>query len=248
MIRAIIIDDEKKNRDVLNNYIAKYCKDIKVEASAGGVKEGLETIAETRPELVFLDVEMKDGTGFDLLNQIGKIDFKVIFVTGFEKYAVKAFKYSASDYLIKPVNISELVGAVEKVKEELKLKTETQNTRILMDIINHQEHEIDTIVISDSKGFKILQIKSIVKIKADGTCTHFYLADGNEVTSSKNLGFFNYLLDNKIFIQVHKSFYVNFTHVAEYISSEQTIKLSGELIAPLGDTFRKEFLQRFLKK
>ena len=248
MIRAIIIDDNRSSRDTLNNYIAKYCKDVKIEAMAEGVNSALESISKFHPDLIFLDVEMKDGTGFDLLKQIKKIDFKIIFVTGFEKYAVEAFKYSASDYLLKPVNIDELVEAVEKVKEEIKLKTGSQNISALMEMINHQDKEIETIVISDSKGFKILQIKSIIKCKADGSCTQFYLTDISTVVSSKNLGYFNYLLENKIFLQVHKSNYINLQHVKGYISSEQTIQLSGNLTAPLGDTFKKDFLQYFNKK
>ncbi len=248
MIRAIIVDDEQSNRDVLIKYLSKYCKNVTVESTASGVEEGTELIAKSRPDLVFLDVEMKDGTGFDLLNKIGVIDFRIIFITAFEKYAVRAFKYSASDYLLKPVNIGELIIAVEKVNDEIKLKSETNNLAILMDIINHQEKEVDTIVITDSKGFKILQLKSIVKIQADGPCTHFFLIDNGMVTSSKNLGFFDYLLDSNNFIQVHKSYYVNFAHIKEYISVDQSINLSSGLSAPLGDTFRKNFIQRFLKK
>ncbi|MEI8201666.1 MAG: LytTR family DNA-binding domain-containing protein [Bacteroidota bacterium] len=248
MIHAIIIDDEIAGREVLANYISKYCKDIRIGATASGVNEGVELIIESNPELVFLDVEMKDGTGFDLLNQIGIIKFKVIFVTAYENYAVKAFKYSASDYLLKPVNITELIAAVEKVKDEINVKTETQNTKLLMDIINNQEKEINSIVITDSKGFKILQIKDIIMIKADGSCTHFYLSENKIVSSSKNLGFYNYLLEGKSFIRTHKSFFVNHTHIKEFINSEQTILLKENLAAPLGDTYHKQFTQRFLKK
>ncbi len=247
MIRAIIVDDNKSSRDTLNNYILKYCKDVKIETQAEGVNSGLESIYKCHPDLIFLDVEMKDGTGFDLLKQIKKIDFKIIFVTGFEKYAVMAFKYSASDYLLKPVNINELVEAVEKVKVEINLKTGSQNISALMDMVNHQDKEIETIVITDSKGFKILHIKSIIKCKADGSCTHFYLTDNSAVVSSKNLGYFDYLLENKFFLKVHKSNFINLQHVKGYISSDQTIQLSGNLTAPLGDTFKKAFLQHFNK-
>jgi two-component system LytT family response regulator len=248
MIKAIIIDDEKSNRDILNEYLIKYCKNVKVEAEAEGVKSSLDSIYSVCPDLVFLDVELKDESGFDILNQIRKINFKIIFVTGHREYAIKAFKYSASNYLLKPVNINELIDAVEKVSNEIKIETEYKNTQILMDIVNHQEKEIENIVITDSKGFKILQIKSIIKCQADGACTHFYLTDKTIIISSKNLGYFDYLLDSNIFIQVHRSVYINLLHVKEYISAEQTIYLSCNLNAPLGDHYKKIFLEHFNRK
>ncbi len=248
MIHAIIIDDEKAGRDVLANYISKYCKNIKIEAMASGVKEGEEVISKVNPELVFLDVEMKDGTGFDLLNQIGTIDFRIIFVTAFEKYAVQAFKFSASDYLLKPVNITELIAAVEKVRGEIHLKTEALNTRILLDIINQKEKEIETVVLTDIKGFKILSISDIILIEADGNYTNFYLLGCKTAISSKNLGTYNYLLESHSFIQTHKSYYVNTNHIKEFISADLTILLSCDNKAPLSDTYHKAFMQKFLKK
>jgi len=248
MIKAIIIDDEKSSRDVLKNYLAKYCRDVIIEAQADGVENGLALIQQIHPDLIFLDIEMKDGLGFDLLNKIENIDFRIIFITGFEKYAVRAFKYSASDYLTKPVNINELTEAVEKVKKEISLQTELKNTKVLMDIINHKEKEIETIVIADSKGFKILEIANIIRCQADGPCTLFALSGNNTVSSSKNLGHFNYLLENSNFMQVHKSFYINLKHIKGYTGSNQTILLSENLSVPLGDTYRAKFLQNFGRK
>jgi two-component system, LytTR family, response regulator len=248
MIKAIIIDDEKSSRDALNNYIIKYCRDVKIEAHADGVDNALKIIQEVHPDLVFLDIEMKDGLGFDLLNKIEKIDFRIIFVSGFEKYAVKAFKYSASDYLTKPVNITELVEAVEKVKKEINLQTEVKNTKVLMDIINHKEKEIRNIVITDLKGFKILELDDIIICQADGSCTLFNLIGNSNVSSSKNLGHFGYLLENSNFIQVHKSYYINLKHIKGYTSSTQTILLSENMSVPLGDTYRAKFLQYFGRK
>jgi two-component system, LytTR family, response regulator len=248
MIRAIIIDDEKASRDVLNNYIQRYCPDVQVLAMADGVKNGLKVINEVNPELIFLDIEMKDGIGFDLLNEVGTIRFKIIFVSGFEKYAVRAFKYSASNYLLKPVNINELKEAVEKVRKEITALPEADNTKVLMEIINHKEKEIENIVVTDIKGFKILEISSIIKCEADGPCTKFFMTDDSVVISSKNLGFFSYLLESPHFMQVHKSFYISLRHIKGYISSTQTILLSGNQSVPLGDTHRAKFLQHFSRK
>ena len=248
MIKAIIIDDEKSSREVLQNYLAKYCKDVIVEAQADGVDNALTMIKQIHPDLIFLDIEMKDGLGFDLLNKINTIDFRIIFVTGFEKYAVKAFKYSASDYLTKPVNINELIEAVEKVKKEINLQTELKNTKVLMDIINHKEKEIETIVITDLKGFKILEIANIIRCQADGPCTIFSLIGNISVSSSRNLGHYNYLLENSNFIQVHKSYYINLKHINGYTSSTQTIQLSDNITVPVGDTYRAKFLQYFGRK
>ena len=136
MIRAIIIDDEKASREILVTYISKYCKNIKIDGTAVGVVDGKEMIEKLRPDLIFLDIEMRDGTGFDMLNQITTIDFQIIFISATKQYAERAFKYSASEYILKPINIIHLITAVEKVKEAISLKMESQNIRLLIDIVN----------------------------------------------------------------------------------------------------------------
>ncbi|MEI8204782.1 MAG: LytTR family DNA-binding domain-containing protein [Bacteroidota bacterium] len=246
MIRAIIIDDEKASREILVTYITKYCKNIKIDGTAVGVVDGKDMIEKLRPDLIFLDIEMRDGTGFDMLNQITTIDFQIIFISATKQYAERAFKYSASEYILKPINIIHLITAVEKVKEAISLKMESQNIRLLIDIVNNQKNEIEKIVINNMKGFKILTLKDIVMIKGSGTYTDFYLSDSNVVDSYKNLGFYSYLLEDGKFIQVHKSYYINSSHIKEFLSTEQTVQLTGDLIVPLGETYRKEFAQRFL--
>lgn len=245
MIQAIIVDDEKPSRDVLFNYLSEYCNpDVKVVAMADSVKTALDAIRLHSPDLVFLDVEMPNGNGFDLFRQLTHIDFRTIFVTAFDEYAVKAFRFYATDYLLKPINIDELLEAVGKVKKELSQKLDNQNIDALIKHSNSRETVFHRIVLRDLEGFKVIQNDEIIYCEADSYCTHFFLKGNIRLTSSKNLKYYESLLAEYCFIRVHNSYLINLKHVTGY-HHEGVINLIEKHQAPLGNAYKKNFLEHF---
>lgn len=244
MIRAVIIDDEKLARDVICNYLNEYCPDVEVVAQASSVKTALSAIQKTTPDLVFLDIEMPDGTGFDLLNAFGKIDFKIIFVTAYSEYAIKAFRFSAIDYLLKPVKIDELIDAVARVRSAGTTGISSEIITSLLNNLRSSSPRQSTLIIPNIKGFEVLRVADIIMCQADGYCTNFLLSGNRKVVSSKNLKHFDGLLEDQNFLRVHHSYLVNLDHVTGYTRQGEILLSEGQK-AFLGDSYKNEFVKRF---
>jgi two-component system LytT family response regulator len=243
-IKCIIVDDELPARECLQNFLQEYCRDVEVVAQADSARTALDAIIRYRPDLVFLDVEMPNGNGFDLLRQLGSINFNIIFVTAFEEYAVTAFRFSATDFLLKPINIKELMEAVERVRQERIRKIDTTNIEALLKFTQNEPDNFNKLVVSNNLGFKVVSLDNIISCQADGYCTIFHLKGGEQLISTKNLKYYDELLSGQNFQRVHNSFLVNLQHVLEY-SSEGLIGLSENNQAPLGNTYKKKFLEFF---
>jgi two-component system LytT family response regulator len=244
MIRAVIIDDEKLARDVIFNYLGEYCPDVEVISQASSVSSGLAAIRKALPDLVFLDIEMPDGNGFDLLRMFEKIDFKIIFVTAYSEYAMRAFRFSALDYLLKPVKIDELVEAVARVRSANLTGISPEIINSLLTNIRSSTPGQSTIVIPNIKGFEVLKVSEIIMCQADGYCTNLWLSGNRKVVSSKNLKHFNGLLEDQGFMRVHHSYLVNLGHVTGY-ARQGEITLTEGLKAFLGDSYKNDFVRRF---
>lgn len=245
MIRAVIIDDEILARDVISNYLNEYCPDVEVVAQASSVKTALAAIQKTNPDLIFLDIEMPDGTGFDLLNRFGKIDFRIIFVTAYSEYAIKAFRFSAMDYLLKPVKIDELIDAVARVRSAGTPGISAEIISSLLDNLRSSSPKQSTLIIPNIKGFEVLRLSEIIMCQADGYCTNFHLSGNRKVVSSRNLKHFDGLLEDQNFLRVHHSYLVNLDHVTSYTRQGEII-LSEGIKAFLGDSYKNEFVKRFM--
>ncbi len=189
MLKTIIIDDEPASRNLLEKMLQDYCPGVIVEATAENVAEGIAAIEKYKPDLVFLDIEMPDKTGFDLLASMDPIDFEVIIITGYEKYAIKAFKTVALDYLLKPIDVVELETAVKRVAEKRNKVQENKNFNVFVQNWKANGHE--QIALASNDGFLFVKIKDIVYCKGDGSYTYFYLKGGERITVSKNLGEFD---------------------------------------------------------
>ena len=247
MLRTIVIDDEKLSREVICNYLKTYVSDIEVVATASSVSTAFKAINRHNPDFIFLDIEMADGKGFDLLMMFEKIDFKVIFVTAYSEYAVRAFRFSAVDYLLKPVKIDELVAAVDKIKS---LREQIPSMSILSELMKNLNRESTlprTLVIPHLKGFDVIRISEIIMCIADGYCTNFHAVGGKKYTSSKNLKHFDEMLEEHNIIRVHHSYLVNLSHVLSY-TRQGEINLSEGLKAYLGDSYKIIFIKRFVAK
>lgn len=216
---------------------------VEVAGEADSMKSALEAIRLLSPDLLFLDVEMPNGNGFDLLRSLNRIAFKIIFVTAHSDYAVRAFRFFATDYLLKPVDILQLKEAVEKAAMEIEKEIQHRNLDELIKYINQKGTDINHIVIPDKKGFTVIDLQHIIYCEADGYCTHFYLTDGRRITSSKNLKIYDGLLSEKGFQRVHNSFMANLRHVNSF-DHEGIITLVGKISIPLGNAYKKRFIER----
>ncbi|MCX6261656.1 MAG: LytTR family DNA-binding domain-containing protein [Bacteroidia bacterium] len=244
MLRTIVIDDEKLSREVICNYLKTYGNDIEIVATASSVKTAYKAIIKHQPDFIFLDVEMADGKGFDLLMMFEKIDFKVIFVTAYSEYAVKAFRFSAVDYLLKPVKIDELISAVEKIKSLNGQAPGIEALSELMKNLNKESALPRTLVIPHLKGFDVLKISEIIMCLADGYCTIFFATGNRKYTSSRNLKHFDEMLEELNIIRVHHSYLVNLNHVVGYSRQGEILLAEGHK-AYLGDSYKNHFIKRF---
>ena len=218
MIKTIIIDDELNSREALQSLVQSYCPDLLVVDSVASVEEGLQAIKKNKPDLVFLDIEMPDKSGFDLLSQLDEIDFEVIITTGYEQYAVQAFKTVALDYLLKPIDINELELAVAKVLEKRKKRKVNKNFDVF--IQNWKSGGNEQIALASSEGFVFVKVKDIIYCKGDGAYTYFYIKDNPRITVSKNLKEFEELLKGKSFFRVHKSYLINLNEMKKYVRGD----------------------------
>jgi two-component system LytT family response regulator len=219
-LKTIIIDDEPNAVDFIFSIIGEYCPDLEVTGKAYDVPEGIRIIQEKKPDLVFLDVEMPNGTGFDLLGHFPEKDFDVVFITAFNHYAIKAIKYSAVDYILKPINIGEFIESVKKVIEKRSdSKSQTsENFRTLME--NLKSGTPSRLAIPTADGMEYLNPKEILRIEADRSYSWFYLTGNRKILVSKHLKEFQDLLSDRYFFRAHNSHLINLKYVRKYIRKE----------------------------
>lgn len=247
LISAMIVEDNREARLLLENYLAAYV-DIRLVASAKTVDEATLAFLKHRPQLVFLDVELDDRTGFEFLDNIRDLteNLKVIFTTAYDHYAVNAIKHSAFDYLLKPVDPEELMETVNKVKQELSSVPNSQKLINFLESLNSNGKSSSKLVIPYNKGFVVVDTSDIIMCRADGYVTHFYLLGNNKICSTKNLKKFEEFFVQKQFIRVHRSYMVNLAHVKGYTHIGE-ILLADNLTCPLGDTYKQHFVEVLAK-
>lgn len=219
MIKAVIIDDEPDAVQFIGSIMAEYCPQVKVTGTAHSATEGLRVIHDTNPDLVLLDVQMPHGSGFDLLSNFTKKTFDVIFITAFNHYAIQAIKFSAVDYILKPVNISELIAAVKKV-EEKRGSPEYHNLDYRALLENLRSPNPVKLAIPTSEGIEYLNTSEIIRLEADRSYTWFYLTDNRKYLVSRNLKEYQELLSDLGFFRPHNSHLVNLYHVKKFIRHE----------------------------
>lgn len=218
-MKAVIIDDEKRSRESLAALVQEYCAGVEVQAHAEGVADGLEAIAAHKPNLLFLDIELQDGTGFDLLEKSGNSQFHVIFTTAFENYALRALKMSAVDYLLKPIDPAELSKAVSKARERLAAEQHGRNFEILLQNI-HAGGGKHKIALPSSDGLTFVNVSDIIRCEADGSYTHFFFKEHKKILVSKKIKEYEELLTPYQFVRVHHSHLVNLNEVSKYVRGD----------------------------
>jgi len=217
MIKAVIIEDEAKSRELLQALVSKHCNGVEVIATAGNVKEGVEAVSKNNPDLLFLDISMPDGTGFDLLEKISPIKADVIFTTATDKYAIKAIKYSALDYLLKPIDAEELKNAVGKLVEKKSKVNTVENLAQLLQNLKQGSDSYQKITLPTSTSYEIVFIKDIIRCEADGSYTVFHLTGKRKLMASASLKHYEDLLPVNEFMRIHHHHLININHVVRYL-------------------------------
>ncbi len=245
-LTAILVEDEIVSREILRNYIASYCKNIKLVGEAEHIVDGEKLIKKYNPDIVFLDIEMPFGNGFDLLEKIDNIHFEVIFITAFSDYAIKAINLSASSYLLKPIDIEELVLAVDKIVAKKQNNIESINTKVLADNIKNINNREQKIVLPQMDGFEVVMIKHIVRAEASNNYTIIYIENGKKYTLSKTLKFYEDLLSEFGFLRTHKSHLLNLDHIVKYKKGKlgEAIMSDGSIVL-VSSSHKKELMRFF---
>ena len=244
MISAIIIDDEEKARKSLNSLIQEYCPQVEVAAMEGTVKGGLNAISKHNPDLLFLDIRMQGETSFDLLEQLEEKDFDIIFITAFNEYALKAFKFNAIDYLLKPVNIDELVDAVKKVEEKPHHFSGDRLGNFIESLKN--QSNFDKIALPTMEGLNFVQLDNVIRCESKENYTDFHLANGEKILVSRTIKYFDDLLSECGFFRVHRSHLINLRHIQKYFKGEggYCVMSDGNQVM-VSRRKKEEFLSRF---
>lgn len=216
MLKAIIVDDETASRETLFNYLQKYCPEVEIAAMADSVKTGLAAIEKIEPDIVFLDVEMPFGNAFDLLEQVKEINFETVFVTAFSNYALKALNLSAAYYILKPIDIDELIAAVAKIKVSREKKNVSIHTQILIENIRTMNGQLHKLVLPVLDGFEVVQVKDIIRCQANDNFTDFYFTGGKRMLICRTLKYYEQILEEFGFMRVHKSHLINLQFVKKY--------------------------------
>jgi two-component system LytT family response regulator len=244
-IRSVIVEDEKAARDVLKNYLQKYCPQVQVIGEAANIKEAVPLIQTEKPQLVFLDVEMPFGNAFDVLEACKDENFKTIFVTAFSEYSLKALNMSAAYYLLKPLSIEELIVAVNKVQEEILQQLDFDRNKIIIENFKERNTENQQIILPTLEGFEVVKVENIIRLKGNGNFTDIYLKDGSKKMVCRFLKHFSELLPFP-FMRVHKTHIINIHFVKSYHKSAGGfVTMLDNSEVEISANYKEEFLLKF---
>jgi len=238
-LTSIIVDDEESARSVLSNLLLRFCPQIEIVDKCTNVLEAVESIKELEPDVVFLDIEMPNYAGFEIVSFFEEVNFEIVFVTAYDKYAIKAFEISAVDYLLKPVEIDRLKQAAEKLAEKIQLKNGKENYKALSE--NLKTNQLTKIVVRNNSGQEIVAVDEIIAIEAQEAYSCIYTTN-NKYLMSKNLKFYESTFEqNNNFFRSHKSWLINLNKVKSFSKTKQEIDLKNDIVAKLSKYKIAEF-------
>lgn len=250
MITAILIDDDKHLRKGLNALLERYTNDIAIIGEADSVKTGIEAIEKLRPQVVFLDIHLTDGTGFDILGTLkekGKISAHIVFITAHEQYALKAFRFSALDFILKPVDPEELQHTIDKIKETVTKSPSFENIDLLLENIRKKVDNFKRIALSTSDGVHLFEVADIIRCEAKVNYTQFYIKNHKPVLISKTLKEYEELLTEHGFERIHQSHLINLSYLKSYIKTDGGyVIMADNSHIPIAQS-KKEKLQELIK-
>ena len=246
ILKAIIIDDEYKAGALLNSLIEELCPTVQVTAVYQDPRTALSELTITTPDIVFLDIEMPHMNGFEFARACPQVDFEIIFVTGYDEYAIDAFKISATDYLLKPISSDNLIEAVHKAESHINDKITNDRYQILFDNMQEKSAVNRKIGIPSINGIDFVKVDEIVVCEGDQKYTNVILDSGTKILSSYNIGQFNRILESSGFFLSHRSHLINMSKIKQY-QKDGTIVLDNGMTAPLARRRKEEFLLRIKK-
>lgn len=231
-INAIIVDDEESARNVLTTLLTRSCPSINILTTCTNLPDAVEQIKKLNPDVVFLDIQMPNYAGYEIVDFFERITFEIIFVTAFDQYALKAFELSAVDYLVKPINRMRLIEAVEKLNNRVEHKSVLEDYQVLLESI--KQKEFAKIIIPELGNKRVLLLKNIIAIEAKGAYSMVYLLNKRQLLVSKNLKYFETTLpQSAAFFRAHKSWIINLKHIESYSKSNNKILLNDNIAAKL---------------
>lgn len=243
MIRAIIVDDEQNARENLSFLLAAHCNGVQVVAEADNVSDAVQAIRDHNPDLIFLDIEIGEGSGFDVLERISGSRAEVIFTTAFNQYAIKAFKFSAVDYLLKPIDIVDLKDSVERAEQRVKQNQISRSLESLMSNLSENNRKLKKIGLPVQGGVQYFPLEEIVRLQSQSNYTTFYLTKGREFLISKTLKEYDELLSDQGFVRVHQSHLINLDHISQYQKADGGyVVLTDGSNVPLSKNYKDNFL------
>ncbi|MFA5328524.1 MAG: LytTR family DNA-binding domain-containing protein [Prolixibacteraceae bacterium] len=246
MYQTVIIDDDQLARRGLRRILEQNFQEIEILGEADSVATGLSLINEVNPDLVFLDIEMPDGTGFSLLEKLKSVDFKLVFTTSYSDYAITAFKYSAFDYIVKPVLIENVRATIKRISD-IPILHEKQRVEVLKRNLNHSSNEDQTIALPEINGFTIVKVKDILRCEGERNYSRIYFINGTSVLVSRTLLDFDNLLVSHGFFRIHRSHLISLKNVNRYLKSDGgMVEMNDKTQLPVSPKFKDELLNRLL--
>lgn len=253
MISAVLIDDDVNLRKGMKGILSLYAPDINIIGEAESVATGIETLSKLNPQVVFLDIQMNDGTGFDLLEKLteinGRINFHVVFITAYEHYAIKAFRFSALDFLLKPVEPEELEKVIDKIRSVLEKDNDYSHIDLLLENIRKKADNYKRIALSNSDGIHLLDINDIIRCESDDNYTKFFIKNRKTILISKTLKEYEELLSEHDFIRIHQSHLINLQYVKSYLKKEGGyVLMNDDTQLPISQRKREMIQDVLIKK
>ena len=240
-LTTVIVDDEARSRSTIKDMLSLYCPELKVVGEASNVSEAVHLIRSVCPDVVLLDIKMPDGTGFDVLEQLESKDFALVFITAFDEYAIKAFKFNAIDYLLKPIDPDELVQTVERIKTQK--RTLQTDLSMVLNNLKDLKKENKKLVLKTAESIFVVNVSDIIRCEASGNYTTFYVHGQHSILVSRTLKDYEELLLDYAFIRIHQSHLVNLDHVLRYDKSDGgTLVMTDDLSVPVATRKREKLL------
>lgn len=250
MITAILIDDDTNLRAGMKSLLTRYAPEINIVGEADSVKTGAELLLESKPQVVFLDIHLGDGSGFDLLEEVnkkGKLNSQIVFITAHEQYAIKAFRFSALDFLLKPVDPEELEKVILKIKSVLDKTDSVAHIDLLLENIRKKVDNFKRIALSTSEGIHLFEISDIIRCESEDNYTKFYIKNNKPIMISKTLKEYEELLAEHGFERIHQSHLINLSYLKSYIKKDGGyVVMSDNSHLPISQR-KKDRLQEILK-
>ncbi|MDZ7633921.1 MAG: LytTR family DNA-binding domain-containing protein [Bacteroidales bacterium] len=242
-MKAIIVDDEPAVRSTISTLLKQNFPDMIVSAQAGSVAEGYAAVMEHQPDILFLDVELPDGLGFDMLKKLSPVHFRTIFITGHQEYALDAIKVSALDYILKPIDQDELVSAIEKARKAINHEEEQMKLLALSENLQGKK-VLKRIILRTADALQLVSVSDIIRAEAESNYTHFHLAGGKRIMVSRTLKEYEAMLSGSGLIRVHQSHIVNLNHIDKFFKHDGGyLQLKDGSTIPVSPNLKQKVLQ-----